>query len=49
MVLCDTMGLEEMTGAGVDIEDLFNIFRGHIADRYQVSLFKPPHLPHFSC
>lgn len=31
-----------MTNAGVDIEDLFNIFRGHIVDRYQVSLFKPP-------
>ncbi|XP_056915528.1 interferon-induced protein 44-like [Takifugu flavidus] len=37
LVLCDTMGLEEMTGAGVDIEDLFNIFRGHIVDRYQFS------------
>lgn len=33
-------------GVGLDIEDLLNIFKGHIVDRYQVSLLNP-HLPHF--
>lgn len=41
LVLCDTMGLEEMKGAGLDTEDLVNIFKGHIADRYQVFLNPP--------
>ncbi len=31
------MGLEEKADAGLDIEDLVNIYKGHIKDRYQVS------------
>ncbi|XP_065101845.1 interferon-induced protein 44-like [Paramisgurnus dabryanus] len=34
-VLCDTMGLEEQTGAGLDIEDISSILQGLIPDRYQ--------------
>lgn len=37
LILCDTMGLEENADTGVNIEDLLNILRGHIKDRYQVS------------
>ncbi|KAM9707398.1 interferon-induced protein 44-like [Menidia menidia] len=37
LVLCDTMGLEGNTDAGLDIEDIVNIFKGHIKDRYQFS------------
>lgn len=33
------MGLEENADAGLDIEDLVNIYKGHIKDRYQVSIF----------
>uniref|UniRef100_A0A671SPX3 Interferon-induced protein 44-like n=1 Tax=Sinocyclocheilus anshuiensis TaxID=1608454 RepID=A0A671SPX3_9TELE len=36
-VLCDTMGLEEQTGAGLDIEDISSILQGHVPDRYKVS------------
>lgn len=36
------MGLEEVASAGVDIEDLHNIFKGHIVDRYQVPFLNPP-------
>uniref|UniRef100_A0A672T1G5 TLDc domain-containing protein n=1 Tax=Sinocyclocheilus grahami TaxID=75366 RepID=A0A672T1G5_SINGR len=35
-VLCDTMGLEEQSGAGLDIEDISSIIQGHISDRYKV-------------
>ncbi|RXN20430.1 interferon-induced 44-like protein [Labeo rohita] len=44
-VLCDTMGLEEQSGAGLDIEDISNILQGHIPDRYA---FNPtaPFKPH---
>ncbi|XP_056615606.1 interferon-induced protein 44-like [Triplophysa dalaica] len=34
-VLCDTMGLEEQSGAGLDIEDISSILQGLIPDRYQ--------------
>lgn len=34
--LCDTMGLEEGLNAGLDVDDFFNILKGHIQDRYQV-------------
>jgi len=37
LILCDTMGLEENTEAGLDVEDLVHIFKGHVKDRYQVS------------
>ncbi|KAM6912138.1 interferon-induced protein 44-like [Xenentodon cancila] len=39
LVLCDTMGLED--DAGLDTEDLANIFKGHIMDRYQFSTCAP--------
>ncbi|XP_057181017.1 interferon-induced protein 44-like isoform X1 [Triplophysa rosa] len=43
-VLCDTMGLEEQSGAGLDIEDISCILQGLIPDRYQfnpVAAFHP--------
>uniref|UniRef100_A0A8C2IQN1 Interferon-induced protein 44-like n=1 Tax=Cyprinus carpio TaxID=7962 RepID=A0A8C2IQN1_CYPCA len=43
-VLCDTMGLEEQTGAGLDIEDISSILQGHVPDRYKfnpTSTFQP--------
>ncbi|KAI3367551.1 hypothetical protein L3Q82_026409, partial [Scortum barcoo] len=41
LILCDTMGLEEKADAGLDIEDLVNIYKGHIKDRYQFSPSAP--------
>ncbi|XP_039641301.1 interferon-induced protein 44-like [Perca fluviatilis] len=41
LILCDTMGLEENADAGLDIEDLVNIYKGHIKDRYQFSPSTP--------
>ncbi|MBN3283773.1 IF44L protein, partial [Polyodon spathula] len=35
VVLCDTMGLEEVTGAGLDVDDVVSIINGHVPDRYQ--------------
>ncbi|XP_023810029.1 interferon-induced protein 44-like [Oryzias latipes] len=35
LILCDTMGLEENVGAGLDIDDISNILNGHLPDRYQ--------------
>ncbi|XP_041862693.1 interferon-induced protein 44-like isoform X4 [Melanotaenia boesemani] len=35
IILCDTMGLEESKGAGLDIDDISNILKGHLSDRYQ--------------
>ncbi|KAG7487856.1 hypothetical protein MATL_G00027720 [Megalops atlanticus] len=35
IILCDTMGLEENTGAGLDVDDITNILKGHVPDRYQ--------------
>uniref|UniRef100_A0A667Z3E7 TLDc domain-containing protein n=1 Tax=Myripristis murdjan TaxID=586833 RepID=A0A667Z3E7_9TELE len=35
IILCDTMGLEESTGAGLDVDDIGNILKGHIPDCYQ--------------
>ncbi|NP_001122156.1 interferon induced protein 44f1 [Danio rerio] len=43
-VLCDTMGLEEQSGAGLDIEDISSILQGQIPDRYKfnpVTSFQP--------
>jgi len=37
LVLCDTMGLESLPDTGLDMEDLYSIYRGHIQDRYQVN------------
>ncbi|XP_068558436.1 interferon-induced protein 44-like [Cebidichthys violaceus] len=41
LILCDTMGLEENAEAGLNIEDLVNIFKGHIKDRYQLNPSTP--------
>ncbi|XP_049917254.1 interferon-induced protein 44-like isoform X2 [Epinephelus moara] len=41
LILCDTMGLEENADAGLDIEDLVNIYKGHVKDRYQFSPSNP--------
>lgn len=41
LILCDTMGLEEPADAGLDIDDLLSIFKGHIQDRYQFSPSNP--------
>ncbi|XP_076013606.1 interferon-induced protein 44-like [Genypterus blacodes] len=41
LVLCDTMGLEDKADAGLDIEDLVSIYRGHMQDRYQFSPSAP--------
>ncbi|CAB1327834.1 unnamed protein product [Coregonus sp. 'balchen'] len=35
LVLCDTMGLEEGPSAGLDIDDITSILKGHVQDRYQ--------------
>ncbi|XP_067369664.1 interferon-induced protein 44-like isoform X2 [Channa argus] len=35
IVLCDTMGLEESTGSGLDIEDISSILKGHVPNGYQ--------------
>ncbi|XP_065101828.1 interferon-induced protein 44-like isoform X7 [Paramisgurnus dabryanus] len=40
-VLCDTMGLEEQTGAGLDIEDISSIIHGLIPDQYKFNPVSP--------
>ncbi|KAA0712180.1 Interferon-induced protein 44-like [Triplophysa tibetana] len=40
-VLCDTMGLEEQSGAGLDIEDINCILQGLIPDRYKFNPVAP--------
>uniref|UniRef100_UPI003AAB5FDA interferon-induced protein 44-like n=1 Tax=Centroberyx gerrardi TaxID=166262 RepID=UPI003AAB5FDA len=41
LVLCDTMGLEDNAESGLDMEDLVNIYKGHVQDRYQFSSSAP--------
>ncbi|CAN9502456.1 unnamed protein product [Ophioblennius macclurei] len=41
LTLCDTMGLEGEADEGLNIEDLVNIYKGHIKDRYQFSTAAP--------
>uniref|UniRef100_A0A3Q3JCL5 TLDc domain-containing protein n=1 Tax=Monopterus albus TaxID=43700 RepID=A0A3Q3JCL5_MONAL len=41
LILCDTMGLEETTDVGLNIEDLVSIYKGHIKDRYQFNPSAP--------
>ncbi|XP_034737115.1 interferon-induced protein 44-like [Etheostoma cragini] len=41
IILCDTMGLEESTGAGLDIEDINSILKGHLPDCYQFNPSAP--------
>ncbi|XP_067271952.1 interferon-induced protein 44-like isoform X2 [Pseudorasbora parva] len=40
-VLCDTMGLEEQSGAGLDIDDVSSILQGHVPDRYKFNPIGP--------
>ncbi|XP_057181021.1 interferon-induced protein 44-like [Triplophysa rosa] len=40
-VLCDTMGLEEQSGAGLDTEDISCILQGLIPDRYKFNPMAP--------
>ncbi|CAM4656861.1 unnamed protein product [Leuciscus chuanchicus] len=40
-VLCDTMGLEEQSGAGLDIDDISIILQGHVPDRYKFNPMAP--------
>ncbi|XP_026200964.1 interferon-induced protein 44-like [Anabas testudineus] len=35
IVLCDTMGLEESTVAGIDIDDITSILKGRVSDGYK--------------
>ncbi|KAM6962489.1 interferon-induced protein 44-like [Aplochiton taeniatus] len=35
IIFCDTMGLEEEVGSGLDVEDITSILKGHIPNRYQ--------------
>ncbi|XP_043941653.1 interferon-induced protein 44-like isoform X2 [Protopterus annectens] len=35
VMLCDTMGLEEHTGTGIDTEDIVYILKGHVPENYQ--------------
>ncbi|XP_053105670.1 interferon-induced protein 44-like isoform X3 [Hemicordylus capensis] len=34
-LFCDTMGLEEKQGAGLEMNDVSSILKGHVPDRYQ--------------
>ncbi|XP_051233351.1 interferon-induced protein 44-like isoform X4 [Dicentrarchus labrax] len=43
IILCDTMGLEETTGAGLELEDVVNILKGHLPDTYQFNPSAPLH------
>ncbi|XP_019344734.1 interferon-induced protein 44-like isoform X2 [Alligator mississippiensis] len=35
VIFCDTMGLEEKLGFGLEIDEITNLIKGHIPDRYQ--------------
>lgn len=41
LVLCDTMGLEEGLNTGLDVDDIPNILKGHVPDRYQFNTMVP--------
>ncbi|KAK2908053.1 interferon-induced protein 44-like [Channa argus] len=41
IILCDTMGLEESTGAGLDVDDIVSILKGHVRDGYQFNPSAP--------
>uniref|UniRef100_A0A8C2WHD8 Interferon-induced protein 44f5 n=1 Tax=Cyclopterus lumpus TaxID=8103 RepID=A0A8C2WHD8_CYCLU len=43
IIFCDTMGLEESTGAGLDIDDICSILKGHLPDCYQFNASAPLH------
>ncbi|XP_067394370.1 interferon-induced protein 44-like [Emydura macquarii macquarii] len=35
IIFCDTMGIEETSGRGLEIDEVSNIIKGHVPDRYQ--------------
>ncbi|KAJ0009264.1 hypothetical protein NQD34_016679 [Periophthalmus magnuspinnatus] len=41
LTLCDTMGLEEAEDSGLHPDDVINICKGHVQDRYQFSPSAP--------
>ncbi|XP_034557258.1 interferon-induced protein 44-like [Notolabrus celidotus] len=41
IILCDTMGLEESSGAGLNLDDIDSIVKGHLPDRYQFNPSAP--------
>ncbi|XP_049911844.1 interferon-induced protein 44-like isoform X3 [Epinephelus moara] len=41
IILCDTMGLEESRAAGLEIDDISSILKGHLPDRYQFNPSAP--------
>ncbi|XP_030582442.1 interferon-induced protein 44-like [Archocentrus centrarchus] len=41
LILCDTMGLEESKGVGLDIDDMSSILKGHLPDCYQFNPSAP--------
>ncbi|XP_060629774.1 uncharacterized protein [Anolis sagrei] len=41
IIFCDTMGLEEREGAGLHIDDVSNIIKGHIPHKYQFNQAGP--------
>ncbi|XP_028995953.1 interferon-induced protein 44-like [Betta splendens] len=41
LILCDTMGLEESADLGIDVDDIINVCKGHVKDRYQFSPAAP--------
>uniref|UniRef100_A0A3P9P7L3 Interferon-induced protein 44-like n=1 Tax=Poecilia reticulata TaxID=8081 RepID=A0A3P9P7L3_POERE len=43
IILCDTMGLEDSKGAGLDVEDISSILKGHMLDCYQFNPAAPLH------
>ncbi|KAM9358389.1 interferon-induced protein 44-like [Symphorus nematophorus] len=43
IIMCDTMGLEESTRAGLDVDDIISILKGHLPDCYQFNPSVPLH------
>ncbi|XP_074524450.1 interferon-induced protein 44-like isoform X3 [Halichoeres trimaculatus] len=41
IILCDTMGLEESAGAGLNLDDITSIVRGDLPNRYQFNPSAP--------
>ncbi|KAJ8395511.1 hypothetical protein AAFF_G00032450 [Aldrovandia affinis] len=41
IILCDTIGLEDAPGAGLDVDDITSILKGHVPDRYQFNPLSP--------
>uniref|UniRef100_A0A674JDN7 TLDc domain-containing protein n=1 Tax=Terrapene triunguis TaxID=2587831 RepID=A0A674JDN7_9SAUR len=40
IIFCDTMGIEEKSGTGLEIDEVSNIIKGHVPDRYQVGFLQ---------